>query len=455
MDYESIINNLKLNIEKFQGYEDKTSTSRVINRFLKDLAIYHNHDYIEVNGSYYIKKGVYPKAILHLNIDSSFNNKAFNFIFNDNQIEAGKSINIFTAILVIGQLIDQSTNDFDVLITNNNIQSDIKNYEYLTDILRSDKIINLNLSKAWCIADEFSSLILSNVKVPVERYEPNFDYKTYRISLGNLIGGHTGEDLDKLRLNSIKTLMALIRRIKSKVDLDIFRFVGGDRYDFIPSYAYTDFIIKNEYQSDLFNFFNLLKNEFIEKNLKYEPDMLLELQEIEDSSLLPMNELSFSHLSSFVELLPTGAYAVNSLNNQLISSLNLSTARTFDSFINFIIVYRSLTEESMKEMQDKTLTAASISSSLVTNGFSIPKWMNKDETLTNIFKIVYQNLTKQELPVIKTQYSLDSSMIFSKLNVSIISLGVEYKQREDNTYFSNLSDLATVASLIDNVLASI
>lgn len=455
MDYESIINNLKQNIEKFQDYEDKTSTSKVINRFLKDLAIYHNHDYTEINGSYYIKKGVYPKAILHLNIDSSFSNKAFNFIFNENQIEAGKSINIFTAILVIGQLIDQSTNDFDVLITNNNIQSDLKNYEYLTDILRSDKIINLNLTKAWCIADEFSSLILSNVKVPVERYEPNFEYKTYRITLDNLIGGHTGEDLDKLRLNSIKTLMALIRRIKSKVDLDIFRFVGGDRYDFIPSCAYTDFIIKSEYQSDLFNFFNLLKNEFIEKNLKFEPDMLLELNEIEDSSLLPINELSFSHLSSFVELLPTGAYAVNSLNNQLISSLNLSTARTFDSFINFIIVYRSLTEESMKEMQDKTLTAASISSSLVTNGFSIPKWMNKDETLTNVFKKVYQDLTQQELPVIKTQYSLDSSMIFSKLNVSIISLGVEYKQREDNTCYSNLSDIATVANLIDNVLASI
>lgn len=68
------------------------------------------------------------------------------------------------------------------------------------------------MRQSGCIADEFSALNLLNIKVPVTRKEIEFPYKTFRLSLSNLLGGHTGEDLDKVRLNSIKALMRLMRK---------------------------------------------------------------------------------------------------------------------------------------------------------------------------------------------------------------------------------------------------
>ena len=183
--------------------------------------------------------------------------------------------------------------------------------------------------------------------------------------------------------------------------------------------------------------------------------MDIDLSEITVSNINPISDASFSYLSSFVELIPTGAYAVNSNNNQLISSLNLSTVRTFEDYINFIIVLRSLSEESMNEMLEKVKTAASISNSKALTGLSLPRWKNSDTSLTEIFTKSYEELTGDQLEVVKTQYSLDSSMIFFDLDVNIVSLGVEYKQRDDNMFFTDLADIIAVINVIDNVLTHI
>lgn len=456
MDYDNLNSNLKYNIEHTMGYADVGTSTDLVNKFILEKANDHNYEVIDLLDSYYIKKGVAPKAIIHLNTDSNFLHKNLELDQNDGaRIIAGKNIYLFNAIFVIAALLDLSTNDFDVLITNNNIQKDIKNYSSLKDIIRSDNVINLNLHQSRCIADEFSALNLLNIKVPVLRKELEYSFKTFRLSLNNLIGGHTGEDLDKVRVNSIKATMGLVRKIKSKVDLDILKLQGGDRYDYIPNFASVDFAINCQYENELINTFKLYKNEYIEKNLKYEPDMDIDLSEITVSNINPISDASFSYLSSFVELIPTGAYAVNSNNNQLISSLNLSTVRTFEDYINFIIVLRSLSEESMNEMLEKVKTAASISNSKALTGLSLPRWKNSDTSLTEIFTKSYEELTGDQLEVVKTQYSLDSSMIFFDLDVKIVSLGVEYKQRDDNMFFTDLADIIAVINVIDNVLTHI
>lgn len=456
MDYENIANNLKYNIEHTMAYEDVETSADVVNKFILEKAHDHNYEVIDLLDSYYIKKGVYPKALIHLNADAKFLYKDLRFEESDGgRILAGKNIYLFNAIFVIAALLDLSSNDFDVLITNNNIQNDIKNYSNLKDVIRTDNVINLNLRQSKCIADEFSALNLLNVKLPIERKEQEDSIKSYKLSFSNLIGGHTGEDLDKVRLNSIKSVMSFIRKIKSKVDIDIVKFQGGDRYDYIPSYASIDFTVKSEYENELINIFDLYKNEYIEKNLKYEPDMDIVLNKEQEKSSNPLLDKSFSHLSSFVELLPTGAYSVNSNNNQLISSINLSTVRTFEDYINFIIVLRSLSEESMNEMLDKAKTAASISDSNIINGLKLPRWKNPDNSLTEIFIKAYEQLTGDHLEVVKTQYSLDSSMIFLNLDVKIVSIGVEYKQRDDNMFFTDLAEIISVINVIDNVLTYI
>lgn len=406
---------------------------------------------IDLDKSYYIQKGEKPAALLHLNIDSP-TDIAIDFLVSDDQksIKSKANMNLITAALVINYLLINSEFSFDILLSYSNIQTKIEDYREIVDILRTKNIISINLRQADALADEFSSLLLSLITVPVYRFKPEYEYKTYRLAISDLMGGHAGDNINKVRKNSIKMIIGFFRRLKSKVDLEMVSITGGDRYDNIPSSASLDFVINSVYENELINAFEIFKNDEIEKNLRYEPDMKFICEEIENKDVFPITTESFNHLASFVELCPSGSFAVNSIDNQIISSSNLATTRTMKNAINLILVLRSLTEEGMRQMLEKANIAASIAKSELDEKIYIPSFKNHDKSLTNIFEEAYRELYDKSLEVIRSQYSLDSSIVFKNQNVKMISIGVKYKQ--DNEYFyTQLDDISKVVNLIETV----
>lgn len=447
--------NLKQFIEKLRAsYKDGISMPTIVETTLK-TAKENDCMVINFDKSYYIQKGNKPKALLHLNIDNPMDiSLNISSLDDEKSIYSHANINLISSAIVINYLLMFSNSSFDVLISYNNIQSNIEDYREISSVLRTKNIINLNLRQADSLADEFSSLLLALINVPVDRFKPEFQYKTYRLSLTNLMGGHAGDNINKVRKNSIKMIISFFRKLKSKVDLEMLSLYGGDRYDNIPSSADLEFIINPDYESDLMNAFEIFKNEAIEKNLRYEPDMQLKCEEINIKELLPITSESFNHLASFVELCPTGSFAVNSIDNQIISSSNLATTRSLKTSINMILVFRSLTEEGMKQMLEKSTLAANIAKSSLEEKLFIHSFINSDKTLTNIFKDAYYDLYNENLDVIKSQYSLDSSIVFKNLNVKMVSIGVKYKE-DDQYFYTQISDIERVINLIESVFVKL
>lgn len=447
--------NLKQFIEKLRASDkDGISMPTIVETTLK-TAKENDCRVINFDKSYYIQKGNKPKALLHLNIDNPMDiSLNISSLDDEKSIYSHANINLISSAIVINYLLMFSNSSFDVLISYNNIQSNIEDYREISSVLRTKNIINLNLRQADSLADEFSSLLLALINVPVDRFKPEFQYKTYRLSLTNLMGGHAGDNINKVRKNSIKMIISFFRKLKSKVDLEMLSLYGGDRYDNIPSSADLEFIINPDYESDLMNAFEIFKNEAIEKNLRYEPDMQLTCEEINIKDLLPITSESFNHLASFVELCPTGSFAVNSIDNQIISSSNLATTRSLKTSINMILVFRSLTEEGMRQMLEKSTLAANIAKSSLEEKLFIHSFINSDKTLTNIFKDAYYDLYNENLDVIKSQYSLDSSIVFKNLNVKMVSIGVKYKE-DDQYFYTQISDIERVINLIESVFVKL
>ena len=449
------ISNLKQFIDKLRASDkDGISMPTIVETTLK-TAKENDCRVINFDKSYYIQKGNKPKALLHLNIDNPMDiSLNISSLDDEKSIFSHANINLISSAIVINYLLMFSNSSFDVLISYNNIQSNIEDYREISSVLRTKNIINLNLRQADSLADEFSSLLLALITVPVDRFKPEFQYKTYRLSLTNLMGGHAGDNINKVRKNSIKMIISFFRKLKSKVDLEMLSLYAGDRYDNIPSSADLEFIINPDYESDLMNAFEIFKNEAIEKNLRYEPDMQLKCEEINIKELLPITSESFNHLASFVELCPTGSFAVNSIDNQIISSSNLATTRSLKTSINMILVFRSLTEDGMRQMLEKSTLAANIAKSSIEEKLFIHSFINSDKTLTNIFKDAYYDLYNENLEVIKSQYSLDSSIVFKNLNVKMVSLGVKYKE-DDQYFYTQISDIERVINLIESVFVKL
>ncbi|MDD7306182.1 MAG: hypothetical protein PUG67_06305 [Peptoniphilaceae bacterium] len=425
---------------------------QLISRYNKDYDLTKGENFI------YLQKGANPKLVLHLNISNVLSRFSYGFLDKDNEkyLITDKNPDIINPILIFESLAKFSDLSFDILITMNNIYDKRMDFSILKNILRSDNIINFNLKQANCLAENFASFTIVDIDIPIERIDFNKDdFSFFSIGIKDLVGGNSGLDLDKVRLNAIKSLLGVVRKLKSKVDIEILSFDGGNRFDDIPNNAKFEICVHKEYIKDLIEVFDFEKNDFLQKTLKLEPNVNLYLEESDSNNYLPMTKDTFTHLASFIELSINGAYAVDTSNGQLISSSIISNAKTYNDYLNLVLVFRSLSNNGLKEMIEKTKLACKVSNANLKTKYYIPAWKNIDHTLTDIFKNAYKQLKDQELNIINTQYSIEGNLIFNALPVKMISLGVKYYKGDNNKFYSKLDDLSELVGLIGLVLSKI
>lgn len=451
----SIKNNFKKIIDDINQYFKSTAYENSIIDFLVDeaqrlnLSVKRDPDYI------YIQKGDKPGAVLHFNLlEKNIPSKEISLkdMGETVNLESSFDINLTMAILAFAYLMRYSSCQFDILFTRINVYLKDNNYENLKYFIRSENIINLNLNNNSTIADKFAGLRLASVSIPIERVDlEDKNSEKLKISIENLTGGHSAYDIDKTPNNAIKLLNSFLRSLRSRVDFDLVSISGGSNLNNIPSDSYAVISILENYLPELKNTYDLVKKEFIAKNLRLEPNLKISLENFEDDNSPSIDGDCFRRISSFIELAPTGVYSVNSQDGQIISSSNLSTIRTGKGLVKIALLFRSLTEENFSEMINKTNLAARLAGGELSVNLISPVFYNKSDCLTQVFKNTYKDLFNKELLNITTQYSLDSSIIFNNYHVRMVSLGVKYKQ--DKCLFkADLNDILSIVLTLDGVL---
>ena len=411
-----------------------------------------------INDCYYIKNEN-PKAVLHLNISDKINSSSYIKLIGEQKSEIETNINIIeiSGLISIILLLEDGLDSFDILLTNNHFNEYNRDFNKLRSVIRSNNIINLNLNESNCIAESFASYTLSTIEIPIERMEineKNFLEQNcfYRISLNDVLGNNITSEINNFFNNSTKMLMTFLRKIKSKVDLDVIEIRGGTIFDNNPYISYVDLVCKKEFENDLLDVFKLMVSEYLSTNLRIEPNLKFEIEKIEETKFYPMTQESFNHISSFVELAMNGTFSVDSNTKTTISSSNLAKSTTSSNKLNIVMIFRSLSEDSLQQMIEKTKLACNVNKGKFTNRLMIPSWQNKNNYLAKIFKNAYDYLFKSNIKIIKTQYSLDCNLIFYKFDVNMISIGVKYKQVDIKKSTSDFKDILKTFSLIKEVL---
>ncbi|MDU1317139.1 MAG: hypothetical protein E6934_08760, partial [Anaerococcus hydrogenalis] len=373
------------------------------------------------------------------------------------EIETNINIIEISGLISIILLLEDGLDSFDILLTNNHFNEYNRDFNKLRSVIRSNNIINLNLNESNCIAESFASYTLSTIEIPIERMEineKNFLEQNYfyRISLNDVLGNNITSEINNFFNNSTKMLMTFLRKIKSKVDLDVIEIRGGTRFDNNPYISYVDLVCKKEFENDLLDVFKLMVSEYLSTNLRIEPNLKFEIEKIEEIKFYPMTQESFNHISSFVELAMNGTFSVDSNTKTTISSSTLAKSTTSSNKLNIVMVFRSLSEDSLQQMIEKTKLACNVNKGKFTNRLMIPSWQNKNNYLAKVFKNAYDYLFKSNIKIIKTQYSLDCNLIFYKFDVNMISIGVKYKQVDIKKSTSDFKDILKTFSLIKEVL---
>ncbi len=106
------------------------------------------------------------------------------------------------------------------------------------------------------------------------------NYTFYRVDVSDLLGGHSGDDIDKGRVNSNKTVARLLWDGLQSYELRLSYFEGGNLRNAIPREAYAIFGVPTA-----------LKSQFEKHFAEFHADMCAEFRHREPNFAMTLNEM--------------------------------------------------------------------------------------------------------------------------------------------------------------------
>ncbi|HWQ79220.1 MAG TPA: aminoacyl-histidine dipeptidase [Anaerovoracaceae bacterium] len=269
--------------------------------------------------------------------------------------------------------------------------------------------------------------------LPAARKAPGYG-RFCRIAVKGLKGGHSGDDIDKERGNSIKLMGRMLYDLRDRIE--IASISGGAKGNAIPRESRADLAVSEEIDmTDFINKWNtVFKNEFMFSD----PDVSVSAEIINEVSEVYTGKVK-DHLINAVSLIPNGPIVRSPELNMVIYSNNLGVIASEADVITLTCVPRSSSESMMKQFID---TAEQISEILqikmeLSSGY--PAWeYQKESAIRELCMETYEDMygVKGEVSIIHA--GLECGLFIKKIpGLDAIATGPNlYDIHTPNEHFS-------------------
>lgn len=226
----------------------------------------------------------------------------------------------------------------------------------------------------------------------------------YHIKITGLLGGHSGKDIDKGRINSIKLMFDILNNI---FNYSIAYLDGGVGYNVIPNTC--ECIISTPYEIDVHNFDKKF-NKYVRIN-KIDEEKCVKVIKKED----------FSKIIDFMHTLPVGV--ISTIDSYPQTSCNLACINTSNEHLTIKISIRSSnSDEESKVMNTIKNNLNGMNMYIVDK---LPYFNNtNDSYIRELLKIEYKKLTNKECIEKHVHAGLEGGIFkdnINNLSISVIS----------------------------------
>lgn len=188
----------------------------------------------------------------------------------------------------------------------------------------------------------------SNIEMSFDIAKEATNGKAYKIEISGLLGGHSGSEIIKQRLNAIKALARILNAIKEHVVLA--EIEGGIKHNAIPSKAHA-IIVPDDF-SEVSNAIDYIFADIKDEYKVEEPGFTMSISEAEVSETYT-KELS-NNIIEFLMSLPDGVqYMSKDIEGLVQTSLNNAIITENDGKIVLTTSVRSGVTSSLREILDQ------------------------------------------------------------------------------------------------------
>ena len=294
-------------------------------------------------------------------------------------------------------------------------------------MLRSKRLINLDSEDDGQIFIGCAGGIdtLAKMHYQAESLEVKGDRLAVRLSVSGLMGGHSGDDINKGRANANQLLVWFLARIWPQTDIQLASINGGNLRNAIAREAEAVLTIPMAYKEQIRIEWNQYVAQMEGVFGEVEKDLRMDLETTDMPETFIPSDKAYRLIMALCEC-PHGMIAMSKEMPGLVeTSTNLASIKMKDGFIEVNTSQRSSIEASKHHLKWAVEQALAMACDEVTHGDGYPGWApNPNSPLLEVVKQAYIDLYKAEPKVLAIHAGLECGLFLEKYPyLDMVSIG--------------------------------
>lgn len=264
----------------------------------------------------------------------------------------------------------------------------------------------------------------ATLSIPYELEKAPAKYCAMKLTVGGLLGGHSGMEINSGRVNANKVLFRLLCSIND-CDIRLYSINGGNMRNAIPRDAEVVFAMPKAHQECIEKWIAKETKEMQKEFASVEPNFFTKLEAVR---MLPrvMTEADTQKLINMMMVAPNGVQRMsNDMEDLVETSLNLAIATTNGKKFILKALLRSSVDTAKNALAERLVCLANMCGGKCQLTGAYPGWKpNMQSGLLKTMKQTYKKLYKKEPKVMAIHAGLECGLLGGKYpEMEMISFG--------------------------------
>ena len=290
--------------------------------------------------------------------------------------------------------------------------------------------------------------------LPVTREDFDKPHDIFKVTLGGGKGGHSGDEIDKGRVNTTVMLGRVLREINKRYGAGwrLISLIGGSKDNAIPRESSAIIAVEEVEQLK-----KLIEKTGSDISMEYKAtdgELYLFAEETK-TDLLPMDPVSTGKVLMMLSVMPNGIRKMSSEIEGLVeTSLNLGITKTDEYRVEFGYSLRSSVASAYDALKEKLIYIANeLGAQTEVNG-EYPAWEYvSDSPLREKMKGIYYEMTGKELKVKAIHAGLECGLFAGKMpGLDAVSFGPDIWDIHTPDEHLSVSSVARVYDFIRKII---
>ncbi|BES65770.1 beta-Ala-His dipeptidase [Gottschalkiaceae bacterium SANA] len=314
-------------------------------------------------------------------------------------------------------------------------------------------MINLDSEEEGYALVSCAGGLRSEFVLPVEKKEAEEDWKSYRLDVTGLSGGHSGAEIHHGRGNSNQILGRVLGDLLEHFEFGVNAISGGSKMNAIPREATATLKLATDKLESFRSHLGYLES-VINEELRGKDQLILKMEPVEEAGQIWTQD-SLNRIVSGLTLCPTGVQTMSvNIPGLVESSNNLGVIVTTENSVVFKNAIRSSVGSLKREIANRIDRLATALGGQHQMGSDYPAWeYREDSPMRDILVDVYGKMTGTALKVTAIHAGLECGILARAIpDLDMISIGPDMKDVHTPKEALNLPSAVRTYNFLLNVL---